>query len=118
LNLLENHFQMLLGGLLAQLQQSAEEVRTLDHLIDSMPLILAQGSISKRAKVARQIAGVGFCASKQMHFTRRAAASDCQPSAEPTAAPDASLARAGEHARLDRPAEKRGNPAPHQPVWR
>ncbi|MGI8849931.1 MAG: IS982 family transposase [Pyrinomonadaceae bacterium] len=68
LNLLENHFQMLLGGLLTQLQQSAEEVRTLDHLIDSMPVILAQGSKSKRAKLARQIASTGFCATKQMHF--------------------------------------------------
>ena len=68
LNLLENHFQMLLGGLLAQLQESAEEVRTLDYLIDSMPVILASGSKSKRARVARQIASTGFCATKQMHF--------------------------------------------------
>lgn len=68
LNLLENHFQALLGGLLAQLQESAEEVRALDHLIDSMPVILAQGSKSKRARVARQIASTGFCATKQMHF--------------------------------------------------
>ena len=68
LNLLENHFQMLLGGLLAQLQESAEEVRTLDYLIDSMPLILASGSKSKPARGARQIASTGFCATKQMHF--------------------------------------------------
>ncbi len=68
LNLLENHFQSLLGSLLAELQASAKEGATLDHLIDSMPVMLASGSKSKRARIARQIAGVGFCATKQMHF--------------------------------------------------
>lgn len=69
LNLLENHFQALLGSLLAHLEESAAAAAApLDHLIDSMPVILASGSKSKRARVARQIANTGFCATKQMHF--------------------------------------------------
>jgi hypothetical protein len=36
--------------------------------IDSMPVMLATGGKSRRAKVARQIANTGFCATKQMHF--------------------------------------------------
>ncbi len=68
LNLLENHFQSLLGWLLTEVQESNGEILTPDHLIDSMPVILASGSKSKRARVARQIASTGFCAAKQMHF--------------------------------------------------
>ena len=69
LNLLENHFQSLLGSLLKPLQtKNAPPFATLDRLIDSMPVMLAAGSKSKRARVARQIAGCGFCATRQMHF--------------------------------------------------
>jgi hypothetical protein len=67
LNLLENHFHTLLGGLLKQIQPG-ESQHALDHLVDSMPVMLAQGAKSKRARVARQIANTGFCAAKQMHF--------------------------------------------------
>lgn len=69
LNLLESHFQLLLGSLLKQLQpEEARRFETLEHLIDSMPVMLAQGSRSKRARVARQIASTGFCATRQTHF--------------------------------------------------
>ena len=68
LNLLENHFQSLFGSLLVELQLSDKQLPTLDHLIDSMPVMLASGSKSKRARVARDIASTGFCATKQMHF--------------------------------------------------
>jgi hypothetical protein len=68
LNLLENHFQSMLGYLLAELSADRTRFATLDHLIDSMPVMIASGSKSKRARVARPLAGCGFCATKQMHF--------------------------------------------------
>ena len=68
LNLLEQHFQMLFGLLLKELKADKSQFQTLDHLIDSMPVMLASGSKSKRARVAREIACVGFCATKQIHF--------------------------------------------------
>jgi len=48
LNLLENHFQTLLGGLLKQIQPGECQHDALDHLVDSMPVMLAQGAKSKR----------------------------------------------------------------------
>lgn len=39
-----------------------------DRLIDSLPVMLAQGTRSNRARVARQLADVGFCATKQIHY--------------------------------------------------
>ena len=68
LNLLESHFQSLLGGLLTELAADQSRFHTLDHLIDSMPVLLASGAKSKRARVARQLAATGFCATKQIHF--------------------------------------------------
>lgn len=68
LNWLENHFQVLLGALLGQLKDSPAPISMPDHLIDSMPVILASGSKSNLARVAREIAATGFCATKQMHF--------------------------------------------------
>ncbi|MDQ3179771.1 MAG: hypothetical protein M3Q33_04550 [Acidobacteriota bacterium] len=47
LNLLENHFHLLFGCLVAQIKAEARH-RSDDHLIDSMPVMLAQGSKSKR----------------------------------------------------------------------
>lgn len=67
LNLLENHFQILFGYLLEKIKAS-DQVPSLDHLVDSMPVMLASGSKSKAARLARQIAKTGFCATKQMHF--------------------------------------------------
>ncbi len=68
LNLLENHFQALFGYLLAELKADQSRFDTPDHLIDSMPVMLATGSKSKRSRVARQIASTGFCATRQTHF--------------------------------------------------
>jgi len=39
-----------------------------DRLIDSLPIMLAVGTRSNRARVARQLADVGFCATKQIHY--------------------------------------------------
>lgn len=68
LNLLENQFQALFGYLLEELKEDESGFGTLDHLIDSMPVMLASGSKSKRARIAREIANTGFCATKQIHF--------------------------------------------------
>ena len=68
LNLLEQHFQALFGYLLEELKEDKSRLHSLDHLIDSVPIMLASGAKSKRARVARQIASTGFCAAKQTHF--------------------------------------------------
>jgi len=39
-----------------------------DHLVDSLPVMLAQHGHSYRARVAREIANVGFCAAKKTRF--------------------------------------------------
>lgn len=38
------------------------------HLLDSMPIFLAQGVRCKRARVAAEVADVGYCASKKTYF--------------------------------------------------
>lgn len=39
-----------------------------DRLIDSVPVMLAQGKRASRASVARDLADTGFCASKQQYY--------------------------------------------------
>ncbi len=66
LNLLEQTFQTV-GGYLNELL--AEDRRPeLDHLIDSLPVMLAQGGHAYSATVARDVADVGYCASKKIYF--------------------------------------------------
>ncbi len=67
LNLMESDFQSIFAFLLTHLNQEQKSLGV-DHLIDSMPIMLAIGGKSKRAKVARSIAATGFCAVKQTHF--------------------------------------------------
>lgn len=66
LNLLESAFHLIGAVLLDTLAdlQAAE----IDHLIDSMPVMLATGSFSPRARVARDVANGGYCAAKRLHF--------------------------------------------------
>jgi hypothetical protein len=45
-----------------------EDLLTADRLIDSLPVILAVGARLNRARVARHLADVGFCATKQIHY--------------------------------------------------
>jgi hypothetical protein len=45
-----------------------EDLYCADRLIDSLPVMLAVGTRSNRARVARQLADVGFCATKQIHY--------------------------------------------------
>jgi len=66
LNRLEPSFQAfgaLLSGVLA-----AEGVPEVDHLVDSLPVMLARHGHSYRARVGREVADIGFCAAKKMRF--------------------------------------------------
>jgi hypothetical protein len=45
-----------------------ENLAAADRLIDSLPVMLAFGTRANRARVARQLADVGFCAAKQIHY--------------------------------------------------
>ena len=66
LNLLEQTFQSIGAELFARLRQS--QTRQHDHLIDSYPIMLAAGGHAFRARVARELADVGFCAAKKTYF--------------------------------------------------
>lgn len=66
LNQLEPTFQTL-GGYLSKLLR-ARLAPEIDRLIDSVPVMLAQGGHAYAAKVARDVADVGYCASKRTYF--------------------------------------------------
>jgi len=66
LNQLEPTFHTLGGYLQRRLKESGEP--ELDHLIDSMPVMLARGGHAYTAGVARDVADVGYCASKRTYF--------------------------------------------------
>jgi hypothetical protein len=66
LNRLEQTFQTF-GAVLTSLL-AARQTRELDHLVDSLPIMLARHGHSYRARVAREIADVGFCAAKKTRF--------------------------------------------------
>jgi len=66
LNQLEPTFQTL-GGCLQELLAEQRQPE-LDHLIDSVPVMLARGGHAYTARVARDVADVGYCASKRTYF--------------------------------------------------
>lgn len=66
LNQLDQTFQTLGGYLKQQLTESSEP--EVDRLIDSLPVMLAQGGHAYAAKVAREVANRGYCASKKTYF--------------------------------------------------
>lgn len=66
INLLEQTFQTI-GGYLNQ-RLEARRTPEIDHLIDSVPVMLARGGHAYGAKVAREVADVGYCASKRTYF--------------------------------------------------
>ena len=66
LNLLEPTFQSI-GAQLFEFLHAAQTPE-LDHLIDSFPVMLAQNGHAYSAKVAREIADVGYCAAKKTYF--------------------------------------------------
>ena len=52
-----------------QLNNCAWQIQpTDDRLIDSVPVMLAKGTRSNRARVAPDLADTGFCATKQQHY--------------------------------------------------
>lgn len=53
-----------------RIQEYCENVMELENkwILDSMPIVLAQGSRSFTAKVARGVADKGYCASKKMNY--------------------------------------------------
>lgn len=67
LNLLTDNFQVLFGSLLETLHLNQSQSTT-DFLIDSMPIMLAQGTRSNQARVAPEFAKTGFSAVKQTNF--------------------------------------------------
>lgn len=66
LNQLEATFQAI--GAQLQTRLNERQAAHLDHLIDSMPIALARGGHAYRAKVARESADIGYCASKKLFF--------------------------------------------------
>jgi hypothetical protein len=66
LNLLVPTFGALCVDCLTSLE--ATQRAEADHLIDSLPVILANGSRSPKAKVAREVANQGYCAAKRLYF--------------------------------------------------
>ena len=59
-------FELLINQQLASAGRHVEE--TADRLIDSLPIMLAVGTRANRARVARELADTGFCATKQIHY--------------------------------------------------
>lgn len=66
LNKLESSFQTLGNVLLSSLKEKTD--LEADAIIDSMPVMLATQGHSYSAKVAREIADIGFCAAKKTRF--------------------------------------------------
>lgn len=66
LNLLLPSFQTLGGVWQAQVRQV--ELPEGDHLVDSLPVMLAKGGHAYTAHVARDFAAVGYCPSKKTYF--------------------------------------------------
>lgn len=66
LNLLEPTFQSIGAELFTYLHQT--QTPEFDHLIDSFPVMLAAGGHAYSARVARDLADVGYCPSKKTFF--------------------------------------------------
>ena len=66
LNQLAPAFELLIEG---QLGSGAWQIEaTDDHLIDSVPVMLARGARANRGRVAPDLADTGFCATKQQYY--------------------------------------------------
>jgi hypothetical protein len=66
LNQLTATFQSLGAELQERLREQHDPA--VDHLLDSLPVMLARGGHAYTATVARDIADVGYCASKKQYF--------------------------------------------------
>lgn len=68
LQLLTPAFELLIGDHL-RAAANRESLALADRLIDSLPVMLAVGTRANRARVARDFADVGFCATRQIHYS-------------------------------------------------
>jgi hypothetical protein len=59
-------FELLINQQLTNAGRHIEE--TADRLLDSLPIMPAMGARAHRARVARELADTGFCATKQIHY--------------------------------------------------
>ena len=66
LNRLEPTFQTF-GAVLSR-ALAAHRTPEFDHLVDSLPVMLAQHGHSYGARVGREMADIGYCAAKKTHF--------------------------------------------------
>ena len=66
LNNLSPSFALLLEELLTSLANSSPQ--TTDHVLDSLPIILAKGSRADSAKVAKEVANKGYCSTKKLFY--------------------------------------------------
>jgi hypothetical protein len=66
LNTLSPSFALLVEELLSALANTSPH--TTDHVLDSLPIILAKGTRADGAKVAREIANKGYCSSKKLFY--------------------------------------------------
>src|SRR5438045_5668654 len=66
LNRLEPTFQTFGAALSDAL--AAARTPEVDHLVDSLPVMLARHGHSSRARVGREVADIGFCAAKKTRF--------------------------------------------------
>ncbi|PYS87965.1 MAG: IS982 family transposase [Acidobacteria bacterium] len=66
LNRLEPTFQTFGACLFSHL--APRQMPELDHIVDSLPVMLARHGHSYRARVAREVADIGFCAAKKTRF--------------------------------------------------
>lgn len=65
INMLSGCIQSLYGILTGKLNSQSE---TIEHVLDSMPIILAKSKRSKKACVAPEICDKGYCATKEMYY--------------------------------------------------
>jgi hypothetical protein len=66
LNHLEPSFQTLGAALTAALAR--KRIPEVDHLVDSLPVMLARHGHAYRARVGREVGDNGYCAAKKTHF--------------------------------------------------
>jgi hypothetical protein len=66
LNLLVEGFEQLISSLLSE--RVARLAPDADRLVDSLPIMLAKGTRSTGARVAREVADKGFCAIRQSYY--------------------------------------------------
>jgi hypothetical protein len=66
LNQLSPSFALLLEELLNQLTNGSAYLT--DHVLDSLPILLAKGTRTDAAKVAKEVANKGYCATKKLYY--------------------------------------------------